>query len=92
VGWGHVVGPLVDRDAKHAIPVSLRHAWDAAVKPDERQGGAVPGQPDPVRNLGDHAHTGETLPLPGQQQHACIAAGVVHRKGDRHAGEDHRIV
>ena len=35
VGRRHLVGPFVDADAEHTVPVSLRCAGNAAMQPDE---------------------------------------------------------
>ena len=45
----HLIGPFVDGDAEHALRIGLGRAWNAAMKPEERNRGAVVGQPDPVR-------------------------------------------
>ena len=62
------------------------------MQPEKRKGGAVTGQPDPFRDLGDHPDPGEALPLPWHQQHTGIAASVVERQGDRHPGKYHCVV
>ena len=88
VGRRHLVGPLVDRDAEHAV------AGRPRPRP-ERRGGARPVTraalwPDSrtrFADLGDDADAGEALPLPRHQQDPCVAAGVVHRQGDGHARE-----
>ena len=81
VGRRHLVGPLVDRDAEHAFPVSLGSAGNAAMQPDKRHRGGVAGQPDPVRDLGDDADAGEAVPLARHQQHTWVAASLVRPAG-----------
>jgi len=89
---GHLIGTFVDRDAEHSFPIRLRRAWNGALKSEERDSGAVVGQPYEVRSLGDDPDASENLPLAGDQQDPCIAAYLLPRQGDRHPREYNCVV
>ena len=92
VGRRHLIGPLVDRDAKHAFPVSFGGAGNAPMQPDNRHRGGVAGEPDLVCDLGNDADARKAIPLARHQQHTRVGASLVQRQGDGHAGKYDRIV
>ena len=70
----------------------LGRAGNCALKPEERDSGAVVGQPYLVRSLGDDADSSEDLSLPGDQQHSGIGAHLIPHQGDRHPREYNCVV
>jgi len=86
-----LVGAFRHLDPKAPLRIGMCGAELGAVEALEGHGAAAARHADAVADLGDGAHLGVLAPVPRDEQHALLVAGV---DGDRdvHVREDDEVV
>src|SRR5690606_31059849 len=85
------VGTFVDVDTEDALGIDRGRSRKTAMDAQQRHGVAMAAELDTFDDLGDDTDLRVGAIAPRDEEHAAVRPDI-DRKGDRHAGENDRVV